>query len=87
MNMNRDRIMNLTMHAVKGWTDKIYKKVRLRDKWTKRLIQNTIHPNYNQELIDEIKQWCSKFTMNKSTLEEALHNRNWRVNMKHDLNY
>ena len=64
-----------------------YKKVRLREKWTKRLDNNTVIPHYSQEEIMNVINWCRDFKMGKGELEQALHNNLWRTNMKQDVNY
>jgi hypothetical protein len=84
MNMNRGRIMNLTMQR-DGQTK--YKKVKLREKWTERLNRNTIAPAHDRKTMEKIKKWCDDFTMKREELEEALHNTTWRINMYNNLNY
>ena len=84
MNMNRSRIMNLTMQR-DGKTK--YKKVRLREKWTERLNRYTIAPSHDHQTVENIKKFCDEFTMKREELEEALHCRTWRIHMKHSINY
>ena len=78
INMNKGRILNLTMQR-DGQTK--YKKVKLREKWVERLEKNTIKPHYSEQQINEIIDWSKEFKMDKSDLENALHNTQWRANI------
>lgn len=74
-NMNRHRVMNL---IVKRDGKTPYKKVELRDKWVKRLDENTVNLEWTQEEKDELLAWAKNFKMNTQELEEALSNKAWR---------
>lgn len=74
-NMNRHRVMNLTVQR-DGKTP--YKKVELRTKWVARLDENTMALDWTEEEKDELLAWAKKFKMTTQELEEALSNKMWR---------
>ena len=74
-NMNRHRVMNLTVQR-DGKTP--YKKVELRTKWVARLDENTMTLEWTEEEKDELLAWAKKFKMTTQELEEALSNKMWR---------
>ena len=76
-NMNTFRVINLRLQR-DGKTP--YKKVRLRDKWVKRLEENTITPKWTESQKKELKAWAKTFRMSIDELEEALSRRKWRKN-------
>ena len=55
-----------------------YKKVQLREKWIKRLDDNTIKPQWNKKEREELTRWAKTFRMNTSELEEMLSKKEWR---------
>lgn len=77
-NMNRHRIMNLTVQR-DGKTP--YKKVELRTKWIARLDENTIALEWTEEEKAELLAWAEEFKMTTQDLEEALSNKSWRKSL------
>lgn len=89
-NMKRSRILNIQYQLsslLSGNAKKLYKKVFLRKKWIAWLDERTISPEYSDQEIDDIKEWCETFRMNASDLDSALSRRNWRTNMRKSVNY
>lgn len=86
-NMNKGRILDIKYKQSIVGKRELYKKVALRDKWVARLEHNMVKPSYEQQYIDEIKQWCDGFRMNTEELEQALANKEWRTSLKRTTNY
>lgn len=86
-NMNRGRIVDIKYRQSTAGSKQLYKKVALREKWVARLEKNMVKPQYDQEYIDEMKQWCHEFRMSTEDLDEALANRAWRTNLRRSTNY
>ena len=84
-NMNRSRVIDILYQ--RGAKRKMYKKADLREKWVKRLEENTITPVFDTKHIEGIKQWCKEFRMNADDLDTALSRRTWRANMRRATNY